>query len=77
MSALPVLGYVIGIGIFTIAGYFLNNIIEIFVDAGIHQGGTVFPLLQYIWTGVFIIFLIFGGVYVIRQYNEKQYQGGI
>ena len=77
MSAAPALSYIIGIGIFTMAGYFLNNIKEIFVNSGIHQTGDVFSLMQYIWAGMFIIFLVGGGIYVIRRYSERQYQGGI
>jgi len=75
MSAAPALAYVIGIGIFSIAGWFLNGIKDVFVDSNIYTSNSVFTLFQYVWTGAFIIFLIGGGLYLIRQYNEKQYQG--
>ena len=77
MSAVPVLGYIIGIGIFVGAGWFLNGIKELIVDASMHQSNAVFTLFQYVWTGSFIIFLIGGGLYLIRQYSEKKYMGGV
>jgi len=77
MSAAPVLGYVLGIGIFAAAGWFLNGIKDTFIDVGMHQSNDVLVFFQYIWTAVFILFLVFGGIYVIRQYNEKSYMGGL
>jgi len=76
MSAAPVIGYIIGIGIFSGVGWFLNGIIETFLDTGIYQTNNVLTFFQYIWAAVFMVFLIGGGLYVIRQYNEQRYSGG-
>jgi len=76
MSAGPVIGYVFGIGIFAAAGWFLNGIKDAILGVGLHQNNDVLVFFQYVWTATFILFLIFGGIYVIRQYNEKSYTGG-
>ena len=76
MSAAPMLGYIIGIGIFSGVGWFLKGIMETFLDTGVYQTNSVLTFFQYLWAAVFIIFLIGGGIYVIRQYNEMQNAGG-
>jgi len=76
MSAVPVLAYVIGIGVFSGVSWFLNGIKDLFVETSMYENNAVFTLFQYVWTGAFVIFLIGGGIYLIRQYSEKRYQGG-
>ena len=39
------------------------------------EEGLRLDLLLYIWTGAIIIYLIFGGYWVIRKYNEREYRG--
>lgn len=76
MSAAPVLGYVIGIGVFATGAWFLNGIKDILVDNVVYEHNVVFSFFQYVWTAAFIIFLVGGGIYLIRRYSERQYQGG-
>jgi len=76
MSFIPILGYLVGIGVMGWIGWFLNGIQQDLIDIGVHETGTVWTFLLYLWTGMFIIYLIFGGYYVIRQYNEERYRTG-
>ena len=78
MSFIPVLQYGIGIGFFGFIYWILDAVMDEFVSLGIHESGNTYTLLMYMWTGVLIIYLIFGGWWVIRKYNENQYmQGGM
>jgi len=76
MSFIPALTYFGGMGVLGFIGWILGGIKQDFVDVGIHESGTVWSLLLYLWTGMFIIYLVFGGYYVIRQYNEERYRSG-
>ena len=78
MSFIPVLQYGIGIGFFGFIYWLLDAIMDEFVSLGIHENGDIYTLLMYMWTGVLLIYLIFGGWWVIRKYNENEYmQGGM
>jgi len=50
----------------------MDNLIAV----AIHETGNAYNLLMYIWTGALIIYIIFGGWWLIRKYSEKQYTGG-
>ena len=73
MSFIPVKRYIIGIVVMGFAGWLLNGIKEAFTTPGIHETGSVWTLLDYIWIGGFIVYLIFGGIWLVRKYNEDQY----
>lgn len=77
MSFIPALSYFAGMGVLGFVGWLLDGILQDFVDVGIHESGTVFSFFMYIWSAVFIVYLVFGGYYVIRLYNEDQYRGGM
>ena len=66
--------YIIGIGVMGFAGWLLNGILEAFTNAGVHETGSIWNLLNYIWIGGFVIYLIFGGIWLVRKYNEAEYQ---
>lgn len=56
----------------------MNGIMDDFIAVGIHETGTLYSLLTYMWAGVLLIYLIFGGIWVVRKYNELEYrQGGL
>jgi len=76
MSFVPALGYTIGIAVMGWVGWILGGIKQDLVDIGIHETGTVWSFLLYLWTGMFVVYLVFGGYYVIRMYNEKRYSRG-
>lgn len=78
MSFIPVLEYGLGLGIFGFTYWLMNGIMDEFIAAGVHETGTIYSLLTYFWAGVLLIYLIFGGIWVVRKYNEAEYrQGGL
>ena len=74
MSFVPVFQYMLGIGVFGVGYWLLNGILELFIGANVHETGNVYTLMMYLWTGSIIIYLIFGGYWMIRKYNESEYR---
>ena len=68
--------YGIGAGVLGFIGWILGGVKDIIIDEGIHTTGNLFDLMQYIWTAMFIIYLVFGGWWMVRKYNEDQYMTG-
>ena len=77
MSAIPVLMYTMGIGVFGFVYWLLDGILRIMRATGVHETGNTFDLLWYMWLGILVIYLIFGGIWVVRKYNEVEYRGGM
>ena len=75
MSAVPVLGYLGGLFTFGFIWWLLNGIRQDMET--VSETGTLFDLLIYFWYGIIIIYLVFGGIWLVRKYNEQQYQGGM
>ena len=75
MSAIPVVAYVAGIFTFGFIRWLLQGMFEIFGTYS--ETGSVYDLILYFWAGALIVYLIFGGWYVIRLYNEQHYYRGI
>ena len=76
MSFIPVFTYTIGIAVFGFVYWLLDGIMDSFRATGIHETGTIFDLLLYLWAGILIVYLVFGGWWVIRKYNEEEYMYG-
>ena len=76
MSLIPVTQYIIGLGVFGFAGWIINGIKSVMLDAHIHETGTTFDFMMYIWVGCTIVYIIFGGLWLIKKYNEENYQQG-
>lgn len=76
MSFIPVLQYCFGLGVFGFVYWLLEGIRELIVDLGISETGSAFDLIMLLWAGVLIVYLIFGGIWVIRKYNEAEYREG-
>lgn len=74
MSFIPVLQYIVGLGFFGFLWWLTDGIIESFTATGIHESGDVWNLIQYVWIGIIFIYLIFGGIWLVRKYNEAQYR---
>ena len=72
---IPAIQYLVGIGVFGFVYWLLDGVISLFMDVGIHQTGSVLDFILYVWVGSLIIYLIFGGIWVVRKYNEAEYQG--
>lgn len=76
MSAGPVIAYAVGIGVFGFAYWLLDGVLSLFIDVAYHQTGDVYNFLMYVWLGSLVVYLIFGGIWVARKYNELEYQRG-
>lgn len=75
MSFVPVFVYMVGIATFGFFYWLLDGLLTTMIDTGVGKTGLILDLLLYTWTGAIIIYLIFGGYWVIRKYNEKEYRG--
>lgn len=74
MSAVYVFEYILGLGVFGFLYWILDSIQH---DISIASStGDVFTLLSYVWTGLIVLYIIFGGIWVVRKYNEREYYGG-
>jgi len=76
-SFIPVAQYIIGLGVFGFMWWLTNGILSSFIGAGVHETGDLFDLLRYLWVGIIIIYLVFGGWWLVRKYDEIQYKGGM
>jgi len=76
MSFIPVIQYIVGIGVFGFIYWLLDNILDDFIAVGIHETGNLYDFMMYGWAGALLIYLFFGGWWVIRKYNEIEYRGG-
>ena len=74
MSALPAIAYIVGLVVFGLMYWILDGIKILFES--VSESGDVYILCGYVWTGLLILYVIFGGVWLVRKYNEKQYEGG-
>lgn len=74
MSFIPVVKYMIGLGIFGFTYWILGSILETIVDEGVHTAGITFNILHALWTGGLLVYLVFGGWWLIRRYDEKEYR---
>jgi len=76
LSFIPVLQYLGGMGVLGFIGWILNGVLDSFIAVGIHETGNVYSFLMYLWTAVFIVYLVFGGWWMVRKYNESEYSSG-
>lgn len=76
MSYVPVLAYLGGIGVFGFVYWLLDGILDYLIEVGVHETGSVWSFLTYGWTGLLVMYIIFGGIWVMRQYNIDQYYRG-
>lgn len=74
MSFLPVIIYGSGIVVFGFLYWLLDGILREFINAGVHTTGNAFNLLMYLWVGCIVIYILFGGMWLIRKYSEAEYQ---
>jgi len=72
MSFLPIVEYLGGLAFFGMAYWLLDGIkTEI---QGVSETGNLYDLALYVWIGIVIVYLIFGGVWVVRKYSHREYQ---
>ena len=73
MSFIPVIEYLAGFTFFGFVYWLLDGIQEEL--QGVSETGNVYDLALYVWIGIIILYLIFGGIWVARQYTEPEYRG--
>ena len=76
MNVFPVIKYLLGLGVFGFFYWLLDGILSMFIEVGEHTVGTTFNIMHALWTGALLIYLIFGGWYTLRKYNERNPYGG-
>lgn len=76
MSFLPVIEYLAGLAVFGFVYWILDGVVSDLKGAGIAQASSAYDLILYFWVGIIVVYLIFGGIYTVRKYNEQQYQQG-
>jgi len=74
MSFIPVLEYMIGIALFGFVYWLLDGIRETIEVISLR--GDTYDFLMYVWVGSLLIYLIFGGIWLIRTYTEQKYMEG-
>lgn len=72
-----VLLYIIGIVVFGFLYWLLNGMLDIIKATGVADTSTftVYPFLLYVWSGIVIVYLVFGGIWLVRCF-EKTTTGG-
>ena len=72
MSFTHVVMYLIGLVVFGFLYWLLNGITDIMKSMSIHNATdfTSYELVMFIWGGVVVVYLIFGGVWMIRSYQR-------
>ena len=78
MSFTNVILYLIGLVVFGFVYWLLDGIADIFIAMNIANTTdfTSYELVKYIWAGVVVVYLIFGGVWLIRSFQRQTYAGG-
>ena len=78
MSFLPVMEYLGGIAVFGFVYWIMDDILRDIINTGypLVTSGNVYDLFLYLWMAILVIYLVFGGWWLVRKYNERQYQGG-
>lgn len=78
-SFIPVVLYIVGITVFGFLTWLFDGILGQFRALGIHNTTDLgaYDILIFIWYGIVVIYLIMGGIWLIRTYNERQYQEGM
>lgn len=69
MSFVYVMEYLMGLGLFGL-GYWLMDGIKIELES-VSEATDIFTLANYVWTGIIILYVIFGGIWVARRYSER------
>jgi len=66
----------IGLAVFGFVYWFMDGIVDELTALGIHTTCDTYTLMTYFWTSILIVYLIFGGWWLVRKYDEWQYQRG-
>jgi len=73
LSFFYVMEYLAGIVMFGLMYWLMNGIL---LDmTGVSITGTTYDFIMLMWKGILLVYLIFGGIWVIRRYNEQETGG--
>jgi hypothetical protein len=75
MSFIPVMMYLTGLAVFGFIYWLLDGIEKIFVGTGLAVAGDTYDILLYLWLGIIVVYVLFGGIWLIRSYNESVNMG--
>ena len=73
MSALPIIAFISGLFTMGFLFWLLDDIVQLF--ATVATQGDVYNLMLFLWSASLIVYLVFGGWYTIRLYDESKYPG--
>jgi hypothetical protein len=74
-----ILLYLIGLVVFGFLYWLLNGILDIIKALNVQDSTTftVYPFLLYVWAGVVLIYLVFGGIWLVRCFEKGTDTGGL
>ena len=77
MSFTNVILYLIGLVVFGFVYWLLDGITDIIVAANIANTTdfTSYDLILYVWAGIVVVYLIFGGIWMIRSFQRGSMYG--
>lgn len=76
MSFVPVLEYLAGIAAFGFIYWIMDGVLGALRSSGVSATGDVYNLMFYMWAAILLIYLLFGGWWLVRKYDERKYPGG-
>lgn len=58
--------------------WLLDGMMDIFVRTGVADTTTftVYPLLMFVWAGIVVVYLVFGGIWLVRSFQQQTMIGG-
>ena len=71
--------YLIGIVIFGLIYWLLNGMLDMIKATNVADTTTFtsYDLMLYVWAGIVIVYVIFGGLWLIRSFQAREYiEGG-
>jgi len=71
MSYIPVMHYLGGLAAFGFLRWLLDGILGYIKP--LSETGNVYTLLNYLWAGLVIAYLILGSLWLVRKYSEREY----
>jgi len=71
-----ILLYFIGLAVFGFIYWLLNGILDIIKATNIANTTyfTPYDLLIYVWAGIVVVYLVFGGIWLIRSFQKQTYE---
>jgi uncharacterized membrane protein YedE/YeeE len=77
-NAANVFLYIIGIVVFGLIYWLLNGILDIIKATNVADTTTFssYDLMLYVWAGIVIVYVLFGGLWLIRSFQKRDYEPG-